>query len=52
MLGIFGGKYVQFYNPRTKRWVKAKVLSNGRYKIVKTSKKKFKGVQTKSKKKK
>ena len=48
----FSSKYVQFYNPRTKRWIKAKVLSDGRYEIVRTSKKRFKGIEVKSKSKK
>lgn len=31
---VVGRKYVYFYNPRTKVWMKAKRLKNGRLKIV------------------
>ncbi len=43
--------YVQFYNPRTDRWVKAERLRSGRLRIVETRKKKYKGVRVLQKKK-
>ena len=34
MSKVVGRKYVYFYNPRAKVWMKAKRLKNGRIKIV------------------
>lgn len=31
---VVGRKYVYFYNPKTKVWMKAKRLKNGKLKIV------------------
>ena len=31
---VVGRKYVYFYNPKTKTWMKAKRMKNGKLKIV------------------